>query len=136
MATLNKKPYEIELGGKKYDIIFNLNILEMICQEYGELKNMTDALTDSSKAVGVLKKVLAIMINQALALARFQGKEKVPEDITEWYVGTCLNIPDIAKYSEHIIDCIIECSPDAKKKVIKNGIIGKFAKWMNRHSQD
>lgn len=94
MSDLKPKPIEIEIGGKKYGLLFNLNAIDAIQDRFDiPISQLADLLKDERKVFKVLKGLLAILINEAI-----DDSESGEPHVTEDFIGRKIlvaNIPDL-----------------------------------------
>ena len=82
---------EIEYNGKKYNLVFNLNVMEVIQEQYGTLDKW-GALTDGSKGEPNAKAVLfgfTAMLNEGIDIDNEENGTNI-EFLTEKKVGRML----------------------------------------------
>ena len=82
---------EIEYNGKKYNLVFNLNVMEVIQEQYGTLDKW-GALTDGSNGEPNAKAVLfgfTAMLNEGIDIDNEENGTNI-EFLTEKKVGRML----------------------------------------------
>ncbi len=104
----NSRPRSVpfELGGRTYDLTLTLNALDEIQTEFGALENI------DLEALGTLKRLFAILINEAVDDHNDENAEKW-EHVDERYVGRKLTIDSINDAVDVIIRVFGVSLPDA-----------------------
>lgn len=94
---------------KEYTLVFNLNVMEAIQEEYGTLDKWTDLTSGVNQEVNVkaLKFGYTEMLNEGLSIkAEEEGKEYVP--ITSKFVGRMLTDIGLDNMTKVLQDTVIE----------------------------
>ena len=101
--------FEFEVEGVRYPLIFNLNVMETIQEEYGSLKKWGD-LTDGKTGevnVKALKFGLAEMMNEAIDIENEENGTNRPLFTTK-QVGRLITRIGIEKATEKLNNAIVE----------------------------
>ena len=107
---------EFEFKGKKYRLVFNLNVMEEIQEEYGTLDKW-GALTDgksqevSAKAV---KFGFTAMLNEGIDIDNENREEKV-EPFTQKQVGRLLTEIGLEEMTNKLNSVVIESTKSVEK---------------------
>lgn len=91
---------EIELRGKKYPVLFDLDAVEQIQKRYGDIKQLTDRFSDASET----KWIMALLINEGLKYRAYELNMPA-EQVTEADMGVLLTYKDLQ--SGALIDAIV-----------------------------
>lgn len=94
---------------KEYKVIFNLNVMEAIQEEYGTLDKWTELTSGSNGEVNIkaLKFGYTQMLNEALSIeAEEKGEEYKP--LTTSFVGRMLTDIGIDNMTKTLHDTVIE----------------------------
>lgn len=106
----------INYNGNDYDLVFNLNVMEQIQDEYGTLDNWGE-LTDGVKGevnVKAMKFGLLCMINEGIDMKN----EKEGTDIkpfTSKQIGRILTEVGVKEMTEKVNDTVIESTKSDEK---------------------
>lgn len=94
---------------KEYKLVFNLNVMEAIQDEYGTLDNWTELTSGVNQEVNVkaLKFGYTEMLNEGLAIeAEDNGTEYVP--VTTAFVGRMLTDVGLENMTRTLQEAVIE----------------------------
>ena len=109
MSDLRPKPPEIELGGKKYGILFNLNAIDEIQDRFDiPISKLADLMQDERKVFKVLKSLLAILINEAI-----DDSESGEPHVDEKFVGRKITVADIPTLKDKVFSSFSEGMPES-----------------------
>ena len=109
MSDLRPKPPEIELGGKKYGILFNLNAIDEIQDRFDiPISKLADLMQDERKVFKVLKSLLAILINEAI-----DDSESGEPHVDEKFVGRKITVADIPTLKDKVFVAFAEGMPES-----------------------
>ena len=109
MSDLRPKPPEIELGGKKYGILFNLNAIDEIQDRFDiPISKLADLMQDERKVFKVLKSLLAILINEAI-----DDSESGEPHVDEKFVGRKITVADIPTLKDKVLSSFTEGMPES-----------------------
>lgn len=98
MSDLRPKPPEIELGGKKYGVLFNLNAIDEIQDRFDiPISKLAELMQDERKVFKVLKTLLSILINEAI-----DDSESGEPHVDEKYVGRKITVADIPTLKDKV----------------------------------
>jgi hypothetical protein len=107
MSDLRPKPPEIEIGGKKYGILFNLNAIDEIQDRFDiPISKLADLMQDERKVFKVLKSLLAILINEAI-----DDSESGEPHVDEKFVGRKITVADIPTLKDKVFSAFAEGMP-------------------------
>ena len=110
---------ELQLNGKTYPVVFNLNVMEVIQEEYGTLEewgNITDAKNGEPNAKAVIFGITE-MINEGLDIeADEKGEEYKP--LTRKQVGRLITEYGLLEATKKMNNAVVEST---KTKTQKNG---------------
>ena len=108
--------FNFEVEGEKYPLIFNLNVMEAIQEEYGSVEKW-GALTDGKSGevnVKALKFGLTEMLNEGIDIENEDLEEKRPF-LTQKQVGRLITKMGIEKTTENLNNAIIEGAKTEQK---------------------
>lgn len=113
MSDLRPKHTKIELDGKEYPMLFDLNAIDEIQDRFDiPISSLFELMSDEKKVFKVLKSLLAILINEGL-----DDLETGEEHVTEKFIGrkiTAQEIPNLKnKISEAFTNGIPKSEEDA-----------------------
>lgn len=91
MSDLRPKHTEIELGGKTYGLLFDLNAIDEIQDRFDiPISQLGELMSDERKTFKALKTLLAILINEAI-----DDSESGEPHVTDAFVGRKITVADI-----------------------------------------
>lgn len=112
---------EFEYKGKKYKLVFNLNVMEQIQDEYGSIDNwgkLTEGDETGEPNVKAVKFGFTAMINEAIDMENEEnGTDLKP--VTKQFVGRMLSEIGIEAMATKMQETVINSTqnPDAPKNV-------------------
>lgn len=107
MSDLRPKPPEIEIGGKKYGILFNLNAIDEIQDKFDiSISQLGDIMSDERKVFKVLKGLLAILINEAI-----DDAENGDPHVDDKFVGRKITVADIPLLKDKVFAAFADGMP-------------------------
>lgn len=107
----------VNYKGKEYKIVFNLNVMEAIQNEYGTLDTWTDLTSGINQEVNIkaLKFGYTEMLNEALQIeAEDNNTEYKP--VTPAFVGRMLTEIGLDNMSKVLQDTVIESTKTDEEK--------------------
>ena len=108
---------EIEFNGNKYNLVFNLNVMEAIQDEYGTLDKWGE-LTDGSKGEPNVKAVkfgFMQMINEGIDIDNENNGTNI-KPLTDKQVGRLLTEIGLANVTKQMNKTVIESTKSDEKK--------------------
>ena len=110
MSDLKPKRTKIELGGKEYGLLFNLNAIDDIQDKFDiSISNMADLMSDERKVFKVLKFLLATLINEAI-----DDDESGEPHVTESFIGRKITPAKIPELKNAIMAAFSEGTPKSE----------------------
>jgi hypothetical protein len=116
MNKMKDYKFNFEVEGVNYPLVFNLNVMETIQEEYGTIEKW-GALTDGKGGevnVKALKFGLTEMINEAIEMENETTGEK-RELLTNKQVGRLITKMGLEKTTENLNTAIIESTKSEEK---------------------
>lgn len=111
------KNNEIEYKGKKYNLVFNLNVMQEIQEEYETIDKwgeLTDGSTGEPNAKAIIFG-LAAMINEGIDISNEEnGTDLKPFTLKQ--VGRLLSEVGLAEATEKLNNTVIESTESDKSK--------------------
>ena len=107
---------EIEYKGNKYLIVFNINVMEAIQQEYGTIENWGN-LTEGKNGEADIKAIifgLTEMINEGIDIRNEENGTDIPP-FTKKQSGRLLTEIGIEKATQTINDTVVESTKSEEK---------------------
>ena len=109
MSDLRPKTPEIELGGEKYGVLFNLNAIDEIQDKFDiPISQLSELMYDERKVFKVLKSLIAILINEAI-----DDSESGEPHVDEKFVGRKITIADIPTLKDNVFSAFAMGMPEA-----------------------
>lgn len=109
MSDLRPKHATIELGGKTYGLLFNINAMDAIQDRFDiPFSEIETLLNDERKAYKALKGITAILINEAI-----DDSESGEPHVTEAFVGRKITPNDILRLRVGINSALIGGMPES-----------------------
>lgn len=101
----------ITLRGKEYPILFDLNVVELIQQRYGDVAKLGEKISNISEQKWILTKI----INEGIEFDNFINNRS-NKTLTEPQVGMLLSVASLqnGELSQKIVDAFNECLGDEK----------------------
>ena len=108
--------FELEVEDKKYQLVFNLNVMQEIQEEYKTLENWGELTDGKSGEVNVKALIfgLTAMMNEAIEMA---NDEKGINDplFTKKQVGRIISKAGVEKSAEKLNEAIVESTKSELK---------------------
>ena len=109
MSDLRPKPLKIEIGGKEYGLLFNLNAIDEIQDKLDiPLSKLYEAMNDERRVFKVLKTMLAVMINEAI-----DDAESGDPHVDEKFIGRKIKVSDISNLKSSVYSAFTDSMPEA-----------------------
>jgi len=109
MSDLKPRHATINLGGKDYGLLFNINAMDAIQDRFDILISEIDSLlADERKAFKVLKGITAILINEAI-----DDAESNEPHVTEAFVGRKITGSDVFRLRLGITSAFTNGMPES-----------------------
>ena len=111
------KNNEIEYKGQKYQLVFNLNVMEQIQEEYGTISKWGE-LTDGSKGevnAKAIKFGLAAMINEGIDISNEENETDI-KPFTLSQIGRLLTEIGLVEATQKLNGTVIESTESDKSK--------------------
>ena len=108
---------KITYKDKEYKLVFNLNVMEAIQEEYKTIDNWTELTSGTNQEVNIkaLKFGYREMLNEGLSIeAEEEGKEFVP--VTPAFVGRMLTDIGLENMTKTLQDTVIESTKTDERK--------------------
>jgi hypothetical protein len=103
---------EITIRKKTYPLLFNTAAWEEVNERYGGLKELGETLQkDHGKAISEYAWILALLINQGIALQNFENSSN-EKGITPGQIKLLMLPKDITRQQQTIIEVINNCTTD------------------------
>lgn len=112
----NNETY-IEYKGKKYEVVFDMNVIETLQIKYGSFNNWSDLIqpTDGSECnIEALKFGFCEAINEGIDIANEEREEK-QEFLTLRQVGRIITDLGLKNINEKIQESVIESTKSEEK---------------------
>ena len=108
--------FDFEVENKKYTMIFNLNVLEEIQEEYGTIEKWGDLTDGKNGEVNVKALIFGLtsMINEAIDIENENLDIRRPL-LTHKQVGRLVTKIGIEKASEKLNNAVIEATKNEEK---------------------
>lgn len=106
----------ISYKGKDYTLVFNLNVMESIQEEYGTIQNWAE-LTDGSSGEPNAKAVIFgfwCMINEGIDIQNEEGADEKPFTLKQ--IGRLITEVGLNNATQTLNETVIESSKSAEKK--------------------
>lgn len=107
---------EIEYKGTKYVVVFNINVMEAIQEEYGTIQNWGD-LTEGKNSEADIKAIvfgLSEMINEGIDIQNEENGTDI-KPLTKKQVGRLLTEIGIENATKTLNDTVIESTKSEEK---------------------
>lgn len=118
---MKEKNIELELNGKKYNLVFNLNVMQEIQEKYGSFSKWGE-LTESKKAgepnVSALLDGLLIMLNEGIECKNDSQNLSEPL-LTQKQVGRMLTASSMKLLMDKVKEAVV-ASTDTGSEEQKN----------------
>lgn len=104
---------------KEYKVVFNLNVMEAIQDEYGTIDNWTELTSGTNQEVNVkaLKFGYTAMLNEGLEIEA-EEKDEEYKPVTPAFVGRMLTDIGLENMTKTLQETVIESTkPDEEKNV-------------------
>ncbi len=113
MSDLRPKYATIELGGKEYGMLFDLNVIDEIQDKFDiSISQLADLMKDEKKVYKVLKFLLTILINEAI-----DDAESGDPHVDERFIGRKIKGVDIPRIGESILAAFNNSVPEVDDEI-------------------
>lgn len=120
MKEMNGESIFIEYKGQKYDIVFDINVIETLQVKYGSFNNWSDLIQPTKKGVEcnleALKFGFCEAINEGIDIANEDREEKI-EPLTLKQVGRIITDLGLKNINKKIEEAVIESAKSEEKNV-------------------
>lgn len=108
--------FDLEVEGKIYKLIFNLNAMEEIQEEYGTIEKWGELTDGKSGEVNVKALIfgLACMMNEAIDMKNEEEGTSIPL-LTKKQVGRIITKAGIEKSAKKLNEAIVESTKGEQK---------------------
>lgn len=102
---------KINLRGKEYSIMFDLNVIEVVQKRYGDITKLSEKLADISEQ----RWILTQLINEWIEFDNFENNRS-NKTLTEKQVGMLLSLQSLnsGEFTQIIVDAFNDCLGDEK----------------------
>lgn len=110
--------FELETGDKKYQLVFNLNVMQEIQEQYGKLEKWGELTDGKSGEVNVKALIfgLTAMMNEAIDMRNDEEGTNEPL-LTYKQVGRIITKAGVDKSVETLNNAIVESTKSEEKNV-------------------
>jgi len=109
MSDLKPKHTKINLGGKEYGMLFNLNAIDEIQDRFDiPISEFDELMSSERKVYKAIKVIVTILVNEAI-----DDSESGEPHVTEAFVGRKIAASDIALMTGSIFEALTGSIPDA-----------------------
>ena len=107
---------EIEYKGKKYKLLFNLNVMEEIQEKYGSVKEWGELAepTEGESNVKALKFGFMTMLNEGIDIANEENGTNI-EPLTLKQVGRMISNLGMAEAQKALSNTVVESAKNNEK---------------------
>ena len=100
---------KLEYKGVEYELIFNLNVMEMLQDEYGSVEKWSAKAMESDEPnIKVLKFGFKAMINEGIDIYNEDNPENPKEYVDDKTVGRIITTAGFENVTEIIADTVID----------------------------
>ena len=116
---LNKIAY-LEVGEKKYPVMFTLNVIEVIQEAFGSLGKWENEVIPKSGEPNIksFKKTIAFMINEGIDFENDELGKKEPF-VSEKKVGRIITAVGFKKVNETFLQCVRDSNVITEEKNVE-----------------
>lgn len=110
--------FELEVGEEKHQLVFNLNVMQEIQEEYGTLEKWGELTDGKSGEVNVKALIfgLTCMINEAIDMEN-EDKGSNKSFLTQKQVGRLITKAGVQKSADKLNQAIVESTKSEAKNV-------------------
>jgi hypothetical protein len=110
MSDLNPKYPTIKLGEKEYGMLFDLNAIDAIQDQYDiPISELPNLISDGRNVFKVLKFMIATLINEAI-----DDSESGEEHVTEKFVGRKITPENVPELKDTVLLAFVGATPKTK----------------------
>ena len=108
--------FEFEMDEKKYHLVFNLNVMQVIQEEYGSIQKWGDLTDKKNKEINVKALIFGLteMMNEAIDMENETAEIK-KSFFTKKQVGRIITAFGIEKTAEKLNQAVIESTKTEAK---------------------
>jgi hypothetical protein len=100
---------KLEYKGVEYELIFNLNVMEMLQDEYGSVEKWSAKAMESDEPnIKVLKHGFKAMLNEGIEIYNEDNPDKPKELVDDKKVGRIISSVGFSNIADIIADTVID----------------------------
>lgn len=119
MKEMTSNEIFIEYKGRKYNVVFNMNVLETLQKKYGSFNEWTNLIQPTKKDkecdIEALKYVFCEALNEGIDIANEDREEKL-ELLTMKQVGRIITDIGLKEANAKINEAVIESAKSEEQK--------------------
>lgn len=109
MSDLSPKHTQIEIGGKSYGLLFNLNAIDEFQDRFDvPISQLIELMRDERKTSKVLRSLLEILINEAI-----DDSESGEPHVTESFIGRKITFKKIPNLINKVLEAFTDGTPES-----------------------
>lgn len=98
----------LEYKGVKYDLVFNLNVMEMLQEEYGSVEEWSAKAMESDEPnIKVLKFGFKAMLNEGIEIYNEDNPEEPKELVSDKTVGRIISSVGFSSVADIIANTVV-----------------------------
>ena len=99
---------KLEYKGVKYDLVFNLNVMEMLQEEYGSVEEWSAKAMESDEPnIKVLKFGFKAMLNEGIEIYNEDNPEEPKELVSDKTVGRIISSVGFSSVADIIANTVV-----------------------------
>lgn len=104
MSNIKSGIYEINLRGRRYGLLFSLNVLDAVQDKYGTIDQLAEIFNPENNKDWLkdTKWLLALLVNEGANLEEFLGVENPVGHITEQELGLLVDLQNFREVQNAI----------------------------------
>lgn len=111
MSNINPKGKPLKIGGREYNLIFTINVIDDIQDHFDiSIDKLSDLISEPRKQFKVIRYILTALINESIEIHNEESPDKW-DKIDERYVGRHMTTSNLKEFADAILGAFADGTP-------------------------